>query len=64
MRKRLFPTAASDESAALFTAALVLTLFGVLSGIEAAGWIMTSTLFVLAAVAAGGGLIHRYAKKN
>jgi hypothetical protein len=64
VRNHLPATAASDESAAQFTAALVLALFGVLAGIEAAGWIMTSTLFILAAVAGGAGLVHRYAKKN
>ena len=64
MRRHPYASNTPDESAALLTTALVLALFGVLSGVEAKSWVMTSTLFVLAAVAAGGGLIHRYAKKN
>jgi len=42
---------------------LVLALFGVLSAIEATGWIMTSTLFILAAAACVGGLVLRHAEK-
>lgn len=53
-----------DESASLLTAALVLTLFGVLSSIEAIGWVVTSALFILAAVAGTRGLILRYTKKG
>ena len=53
-----------DESVALLTAVLVLTLFGVLTVIEASGWVQTSTLFILAVVAAVGGLVIRYAKRN
>lgn len=64
MRRRPLANAEPDESAALLTAALVLTLFGVLTGIEATGWVLTSTLFTLATVAAVGGLAHRYAWKK
>ena len=53
-----------DESVALLTADLVLTLFGVLTVIEATGWVQTSTLFILAVVAAVSGLVIRYAKRN
>lgn len=55
---------AADESASVLTTALVLAMFGVLSGIEARSWIMTSTLFILAAVAGVAGLVLRYGKKN
>ena len=64
MRRRPYANAAPDESTSLLIAALVLTLFGVLSAIEATGWIMTSTLFILAAVAGVAGLVLRYGKKN
>ena len=52
------------RSPSLLVAALVLTLFGFLSVIEATGWIMTSTLFILAVVAGVGGLVVRYTRKN
>lgn len=64
MRRRLYANAALNESASQLTAALVLALFGVLSAIETPGWVITSTLFILAAAAAVGGLTLRYAKKN
>jgi len=55
---------AANESAALFTAALVLTLFGVLAGVESTGWGVTSTLFIMAAAACTGGFVIRYGGKN
>jgi hypothetical protein len=64
MRNRLSANAAPDEPAALLTTALVLALFGVLSAIEATGWIMTLTLFIAAAAAGVSGLVLRYAKKH
>jgi hypothetical protein len=64
MRRHAYPNAPPDESAALLTTALVLTLFGILAGIEAIGWVTTSVLFIFAAVACIGGLVLRYAKKN
>ena len=64
MRRHPYANGPPDESAALLTSALVLALFGVLSVIEATGWVMTSTLFILAAVACVGGLVLRHAKKN
>ena len=63
MRRHPYANAPPEESAALLTSALVLALFGVLSAIEH-GWVMTSTLFILAAVAGVGGLVLRHAKKN
>ena len=64
MRRHPYANAPPDESAALLTSALVLALFGVLSVIEPTGWVMTSTLFILAAVAGVGGLVLRRAKKS
>jgi hypothetical protein len=64
MRRHPYPTAPADESAALLTAALVLTLFGGLSVIEATGWVIASALFILAAIFGIGALIRRYAKRN
>jgi len=64
MRHTFSTNNAANESAALFTAALVLSLFGVLSGIESTGWGVTSTLFILAAVAGTGGFVIRYTEKN
>jgi len=64
MHRRPHANAKSEESAALLTAAMVLTLYGVLTEIEATGWVQTSTLFILAVVAAVGGLILRYTRKN
>jgi hypothetical protein len=43
---------------------MVLALFGILAAIEATGWVITSTLFIAAAVACVGGLVLRHAKKN
>ena len=59
MRRHRYASNTPDESAALLTSALVLALFGVLSAIEATGWIMTSTLFILAAAACVSGLVLR-----
>ena len=59
MRRDPYVTAAPEDSAAQFTAALVLALFGVLSGIESSGWLVTATLFLLAAAAAVNGLVLR-----
>jgi hypothetical protein len=53
-----------DESTALLTCAMVLALFGVLAVIEATGWVVTSTLFIVAVVACVGGLVLRHAKKD
>ena len=64
MHRRPHANTQSDESAALLTAALVLTLFGVLTVIGATGWVQTSTLFILAVVAAVGGLVIRYTKRE
>ena len=64
MGRHPFANAPPDESAALLTSALVLAMFGVLSAIESTGWVMTSTLFILAAVACVSGLVLRHAKKN
>lgn len=63
MRNHLSSNAEPDESAALFIAALVLTLFGILSVNEAAGWVMTATLFILVAAAAGSGLVRRHLRQ-
>jgi hypothetical protein len=62
MRHHPSVTAAREESASQFTAALVLALFGVLSGIESSGWLVTTTLFLLATVAGINGLVLRYSK--
>ena len=51
MKSHPYANNTPDEPAALLTSALVLALFGVLSAIGATGWIMTSTLFILAAAA-------------
>jgi len=64
MRRRPLANAESEESVPLLTAALVLILFGVLTAIDPTGWVQTSTLFILALVAAVGGLVLRYAKRN
>jgi len=64
MKSHPYANNTPDEPAALLTSALVLALFGVLSAIEATGWVMTSTLFILAAAACVGGLVLRHAKKN
>ena len=64
MKSHPYANNTPDEPAALLTSALVLGLFGVLSAIETTGWVMTSTLFILAAVAGVGGLVLRQAKKN
>ena len=64
LRRSLNTDAEPDESASLLTTALVLALFGVLSAIETKGWVITSTLFALAAAAGVRGLVVRYAKKN
>ena len=64
MRRQSKVNAVANESAALFTAAVVLSLVGVLTAIEATGWVSTSVLFVLAAVAAAGGFILRSAQKS
>ena len=64
MKSHPYANNTPDEPAALLTSALVLALFGVLSAIEATGWIMTSTLFILATAACIGGLVLRHAKKN
>jgi hypothetical protein len=63
VRNHLSSNAEPDESAALFIAALVLTLFGILSVNEAAGWVMTATLFILVAAAAGSGLVRRHLRQ-
>ena len=64
VRRHPYANAPPEESAALLTSALVLALFGVLAAIETTGWVRTSTLFILAAVAGVGGLVLRQAKKN
>ena len=64
MRSHPYASNTPDESAALLTSALVLGLFGVLSAIETTGWVMTSTLFILAGAACVGGLVLRHTKKN
>ena len=64
MRSHPYASNTPDESAALLTRALVLGLFGVLSAIETTGWVMTSTLFILACAACVGGLVLRHTKKN
>ena len=64
MRGHPYANAPPEESAALLTSALVLALFGVLAAIETTGWVRTSTLFILAAVACVAGLVLRHAKKN
>lgn len=53
-----------DDSASLLTAALVLTLFGVLSYLEAIGWVVTSALFVLAAGAGIRSWVVRHSRKG
>lgn len=63
MKSHPYANNTPDEPAALLTSALVLALFGVLSAIEATGWIMTSTLFILATAAGIGGLVVRYARR-
>ena len=64
MRRPPYANATPDESAALFTSAMVLALFGVLAVIEAPGWVMTSTLFITAAVACVGGLVLRHSQEG
>ena len=62
MRRNVKTIAATDGSDTAINLALVLGLFGVLAGIGSTGWAVTSTLFILAAVAGVGGLVIRYAK--
>jgi len=64
MKRHRNANATPDESAAMLTSAMVLALFGILAAIEATGWVITSTLFIAAAVACVGGLVLRHAKKN
>jgi hypothetical protein len=62
MKRHLPRNAQAGESAALLTAALVLTLVGVVSSIELNSWVVTSTLFILAAAAGVGGLVVRHTR--
>jgi len=59
MKRNVKTIAAPNGSDTAITLALVLGLFGVLAGIGSTGWAATSTLFILAAIAALGGLITR-----
>jgi hypothetical protein len=60
--KRNEKTIAVDCADTAINLALVLGLFGVLAGIGSTDWTVTSTLFILAAVAGVGGLVIRYTK--
>ena len=60
--KRNEKTIAADGADTAINLALVLGLFGVLAGIGSTDWTVTSTLFILAAVAGVGGIVIRYTK--
>jgi len=63
MRRNGKTVVAPDGSDTAFTLALVLSLFGVLSGIGPHSWAATSTLFILAAAAGIGGLVMRHTNR-
>jgi len=64
MRRNEKTIASPDISDTTINLALVLGLFGVLAGIGSSDWAVTSTLFILAAVAGVGGLVIRYTNRD
>ena len=59
MRRNVKTIAAPNGSDTAINVALVLGLFGVLTGIGSTGWVATSTLFILAAIAGITGIVIR-----